>query len=441
MFILVIFLWFPRPHGACGAATIRISNLSTNTSLRYPVALLKGQVDLADGSPLVVMNESSARPSRLFRTRVLRGRFKALAELVPGNNQLKVQCAGGEMQLTLRYEPMTTPQVVRVIFVTDPGGRTEYITQKENDPQDFRAKISTAVKLLQTATAESLHDLGLGRKTFRLELDQDGEVIVHIFKTPNPASYYQAMSDDQIPYEMRRLVEPHFPTDRARNLVIMGVTGYDPVAKRALGHTAFATGNAAVFSALGMFSWPSSLQEVQDAFSDTTRVDPSRVANDSAGRSTFWGLAATTIGVMLHELAHTFAGLPHSPDGYSIMSRGFDHFNRVFTVVEPPSAQNSQPVSFRDDEVARFDRTSAGRLAYCRLFEMDARTYTNHPPPVAVVDPATANIIVSAPAGLRTAGLDRDDLSRDTAIYPEVPPQRVEYSFPQLSRLAGGDNF
>lgn len=428
------------------AAAIRITNSEPNTLRRYPVALLIGQSDAPDNTPLTVTNESSKRASRLFNTFVYAGRFKALAELVPGDNNLKLSDGQVQIGFRFRYQPMTTPYIVRVIYVTDDSGKTTYSTQKDNDPQDYRAKLSTAAKLMQTLTAESLNAQGLGRKTFRLESDDQGEVIVHTVKAPHPAAYYHGFKDTssgsvglQLYREMGALVEGQYPTQQAKNIVIMGFSGYDGTTRTQYAHTALGGGGLGVFSNLNLFSWPSSLQDVQPVFDDPTPVDPARTFDDSAFRSTLWGSAATTMGATLHEMGHTL-GLPHSPHPFSIMSRGFDRFNRVFTLREPAKDKAAPFLFFKDEEIACFERVSAQRLAYTRWFELDARTYNPAPAPAAIVD-AAGKIIITAPAGLRFLGIDREDNSRDSSIYPDAPPKRLEWSHEELTRRAGGEGF
>lgn len=429
------------------SADIRITNVAPETTLRYPVALLIGQSSAPNNASLTLTNESSKRDSREFKTFVYGGRFKALAELVPGDNNLMLATEQEQTRFLLRYTPMTTPYIVRMVYVTDESGKTDYLTQKEDDPQDYQAKLSAAAKLMQTLTAESLNAAGLGRKTFRLEFDDRGEVVIHTLKAPHAASYYHAIKDTRsddgdtrLYSEIYGLAESQLPTSQAKNIVIIGFSGYDPTTRVGFAHIARGGGGMGIFGNLNLFSWPSSLQDVQPIFYDPTPVDSSRVFDDSGFRGTLWGLAATTIGATLHEMGHTF-GLPHSPHPYSIMSRGFDRFNRVFTLAEPTKDAKSPILFFKDDEVAFFERTSAQRLAYSRWFELDKRTYTSDPPPSATPDTTSDKIIITAPAGLRFLGIDRDGRSRDSSIFPTAPPKRLEITYQELARYAGGEGF
>ena len=46
---------------------------------------------------------------------------------------------------------------------------------------------------------------------------------------------------------------------------------------------------------------------------------------------------------------HAF-GLPHCTDDLYIMTRGFDRLNRVFTLVEPRSQHNREPIVFAEKD-------------------------------------------------------------------------------------------
>jgi len=359
-------------HGPARGAepSVRVVTLPDATTLRYPVAFLRGEAAVPAGSELTVVNRSSKRPTREFRTRVHDGRFKALVELVPGANQLQFQAGAAAASLSLTYRPQTNPRRVRMVYFTDSSGDTTYQSERADDPQDYAARLDTAAKLMQTFTGERMHDLGHGRKTFNLELDAAGKVVVHTVRGPQPAAYYHAQTGNELYSEIHRWLNGNLPDPNAKNLAVMAFTRFDPATKTVKAHTALGGGNLGLFGSAGMFVWPRRLQEVQAAFSDETRVDGARTHDDSAFRSTYWGLASTTLGAVLHEMGHTF-GLPHTEDPNDIMTRGFDRFNRFFTLVEPPHARRAAPYPFPDAEVPYFSPAGSEKLAVHPYFQPD----------------------------------------------------------------------
>ncbi|HZV01887.1 MAG TPA: matrixin family metalloprotease [Planctomycetota bacterium] len=375
--------------------TLAVVNLHAGETLRHPIALLRGQN--ARGERVSVRNTSNPGPDGACEVATRDGRFKALVELVKGENALEIASGGQTERLQLRYEPATTPFVVRAIYVTAQDGKTDYLTPLENDRQDYRDKLDTALKLMQTFTAESLADAGFGRRTFRLELDEQGKVVVHVVKYPKKGDDLRAQDGDTLYRTFSPWLEESFPTGRAKNVAVMAFTGYDPVKKKATGHTALGGGGLGLFSSNGMCAWPSRIADVERAFTDTTPVDDKVLWDDSNGRSVFWGLAATTIGATLHEMGHTL-GLAHSPDPESVMSRGFDHLNRFFTVEEPPSKNARAAYAFKETEVTRWDPPFAGRLAGSPWLAADE---TSRRSPIRLVEDETGALVASSTAGIR----------------------------------------
>ncbi|NLC59485.1 MAG: hypothetical protein GX774_21825 [Armatimonadetes bacterium] len=425
-------------------APLRVLNLKPNTTLRYPVALISGEADLPHGTELVVTNAASPQPSRQFRTQVVRGRFKALIELSPGRNPVTLSAAYASLSLPLRYRPQTNPYQVRFIYFTDRAGDTAYQSERPNDPQDYAARLDTAAKLLQTFTAERMNDLGYGRKTFNLELDAAGRVVVHLLRGAHPVAYYHAADGATLWQEIGAQIRRELPAPKAKNVAIMAFSRFDPERRATLAHTALGGGDLALFGSTGLFSWPASLQDVPRAFADTTRVDATRTHDDSCFRSTYWAVAATTLGAVLHEVGHTF-GLPHSPDTYDIMSRGFDFLNRAFTLIEPPSTQRPQPFIFPDSAVPYFGPVNAPRLAASRWFQLDRKEYRDAPLPTAAIDPETGKVMITAAHGIRVLGINSLDegetRSCATTYFEEHPPKRLRYDRDDLAWQAEGKEF
>jgi len=383
---------------------IGVTNYREGETIRFPVPLIRGSVADAKITSVTVINTSSRRGTRELTGLAHKGRFKALTELLPGTNRLVIRAGKDELPLTLTYKPQTNPYVVRVIYFTGRAGKTDFQTPIPNDPRNWRGKLDTAMKLMQTFTAERLGDLGLGRATFNLELDHDGHVKVHLLKGRLAAAAYQKLTGHQLYGAIGREIARRLPHKRARNLVIPAFTRFDPKTRKVCAHTALGGGSLALFGGGDLFAWPDGLADAQKAFMNPAPVDPKKWFSDSVGRHTFWAIASTTMGAALHELGHTF-GLPHSRDAHDIMTRGHDRFNRFFTLVEPPHARRKRPYEFTDSEVACWSAVSGGALAPNRFFAMDARAWRDERRTVARFDRASGRIVIESAYGIRYVGV------------------------------------
>ena len=381
------------------AAPIAFTNYTEGTTIRYPVPLIRGTLADKGVTAVTVVNESSKRPTRTMEATARKGRFIALAELVPGPNRLVLTAGKASRRLTINYAPQTTPYVVRVFYMTDKTGDTRFQTPIADDPQDYKGKLGTAMLVMQTFTAERMNDLGYGRVTFNLELDRDGRVRVHLLRGEHDRAHYHTQSGHQLWAASARLIRRTMHDPKARNLVIPAFSWFDAKTRKTLAHTALGGGSHAFFGGANIFTWPDRLADVQKAFSDTRRIDTSRFQSDSVGRHTFWGAASTTMGAALHELGHTF-GLPHTAHPHDIMTRGHDRLNRVFTLVEPPHARRGSVREFKDSEVAMWQAASAEWLRHTRWFALDAREYDDRNGITIAADEKSGQVRITAPRGI-----------------------------------------
>lgn len=373
--------------------SITIENHEPGLLLRNPVAVLRGQ---APGETLRYRNLDLRDPDAGGESPVARGRWVAVLPLRPGDNRIELVAGGVRRQVRVGYRPMTTPYKVRVVYVTGQEGDARFETPNPAD-QDYRSRLDVAARLMQAFTAEQMRAQGYGPKTFALDLDARGRVRVETLSYPLPAAELRKKDGGELWGLFYPWLEKRFPYDRNKCLVIMGFTGYDREARKALAHTALGGGGEALFGGATIHSWPRSLREVQRVFLDDTPVDPSRMLDDSAYRGTMWGLASTTIGACLHELGHTF-GLPHIDDPLDIMSRGFDRFNRFFAPMEPTSGRNREPIFFGPEETARWTPYYAAQLNVSRWFQPDARVFRDTDPPKAEL--RDGKVLLTAPNGL-----------------------------------------
>jgi hypothetical protein len=414
-------------------AEISIANHQHKSTVRYPVVLLRGTVDV-DSKELTVRVSGVETASTVVRHG---DRFKALVELKQGRNVIDVKTEDDRHSIEIGYQPQTNPHYVRVIWMTDSEGDTTFAAPSDDVPQDYAARLRTAAQLMQTFTAERMHDLGFGRRTFRLERDSDGQIIVHTLKAPKKAEYYYGLQDGPWWSETYRWLNQEHDDPFAKNIVLAAFTRKDPETGRMKAHTALGGGNLGLFGSASVFSCPRSIPDDVGVFHDATRVDPTRVHDDSVGRSTNWGLASTTIGATLHEMGHTF-GLPHCKDRFGIMTRGFDHFNRVFTFVEPPSGRNREERVFTPKEEAYFAPISASYLQWSRWFQLDEQEPASNERPRIVIDEEAKRVTVTADSGVAWIGFWVGPDVYSHREFKDELPQKIEISFEEIGKLIDG---
>ena len=432
-------LWGAAAPGGAGD-DIAFTNYADGTVVRHVAPLVRGSLADKSITQVTLVNESSDRPSRCITGPARDGRFVVLCELVPGDNRLVLQAGSKRRTLRLTFRPQTNPRFVRVVYLTDRTGATEFQTPLSDDPQDFRGKLDTAMKVMQTFTAERMHDLGFGRVTFNLELDDKGRVVVHTLRGPLGIDEYHKMGGDQLWDHAHGLLEQVRPKLESRWLVIPAFTRWDPKTRQALAHTALGGGDLALFGGGDLFTWPDRLGDVHKAFADERRVDPDMFFSDSVGRHTFWAIASTTMGAALHEIGHTL-DLPHSRDEFCIMTRGHDYLNRVFTLVEPPHAGRPEPCAFTDDQVARWSPPSAAWLAAHRFLALDKREWKDADAPRATYDRTRNALVIDAPNGLAAIVLCQGTDSRELVAQHECSkkPVRLVLGLGELTKRRMAD--
>ncbi|MHC4641772.1 MAG: FG-GAP-like repeat-containing protein, partial [Planctomycetota bacterium] len=437
--------WYENPHPAPSPAkakkwAISLTNYKNGTTIRYPVPLIRGKLADANATLVKVINTSSNRNTRNMEGLAYEGNFKVLAELIPGDNKLIIRAGRHELALALNYKPQTNPYIVRVFYLTDKTGNTEYQTPIENDLQDYRGKLGTTMKLMQTFNAERMNEMGFGRVTFNLEFDSDGRVKVHKLHADDKAEHYYKMDGLKLWSYAGRLISRRLPHPKAKNLVIPAFTRFDPNNGKTYAHTALGGGTLALFGGGNLFTWPDNLTDAQKAFMDTRTIDTKKFFSDSVGRHTFWATASTTIGAALHELGHTF-GLPHSRHRHDIMTRGFDRFNRVFTLIEPPHARRKESYEFKESEIAFWADPSAVWLKFNRWFALDKKDFSERNKTTVTMEKDSGNILITSSHGIGGIVLaGKGNIYANFPIdYNKPPPQRVVVPLARFGRHLAGE--
>lgn len=405
---------------ALAQAKITVDNFEPGTLVRYPVVTLRGTCpdsSIATGLDWKAMSKFD----------VTDGKFVAIVELKPGLNWVLLNAGRDTVKLRIDYKPMKTPYVMRAVYIVADDEDPRYDSPIPGDRQQYREKFDTALKLLQSFTAESMNDNGYGRKTFPLELDDNGKVVVHLLKHPKKGDELRAMSGNDLWSLFYGWLEPQFPMDVNKVCALMGFSRYEAWHKVAKGHTALGGGGLGVFGTASMYTWPAALNDIIPAFSNAKTIDPNISFDDTAYRGTYWASASTTMGAMLHEMGHTL-GLPHSTDPQEIMSRGFDHLNRAYTFIEPPERGKSEPSPFAKDQVAHFSPVFAARLNWHPWFQPDGNNggkFLTALLPTITLDTDKDTVTFNAPYGCRVIGTDRDGTEPACTPYPKDPAQIV----------------
>jgi hypothetical protein len=417
----------------CAQAVVHIVNMADGETVRYPVVLLAGTADGAKTITSKVAGRETTVP-------VQNGAFKVLARLEPGRNKVDLASEAGKASIKLNYKPSTSPYRVNVVFVV-PADEEPTYDAATNGGKDYASRLATAALLMQTYTAESMNRMGFGRTTFNLELGKDGLPVVHTVRYPIGGDQLRLRDGGRLYGDLYDWIDRQFPTSTNKNLVLMGFSRFNPATGQAEAHTALGGGGMGLFGNTAQWSWPVDLNDVYRAFSDAAPVDGTKLHDDSAGRSTAWGLASTTVGAMLHEMGHTF-GLPHTGDPTSIMQRGFDRFNRMFTVVEPPTKNRKQPTTFGPDDTGRWEPRSAAQLACLRWFQPDARKFDDTAPTIKV---EKGEVVVRAQNGLGAVvflpserEVEGDEIHK--AFWSEglkSRPKEKRYSLAEIAKHAG----
>lgn len=362
---------FAFARGGFASEAIVVENYADGDVVRFPVALLRGKVESSesDGSAVVVENLSSSRKTRVMRTKTFDSRFKALVELTPGENLLSISVGASRLELTLIYRKSRNPYFVRLVYFVDSSedASFESPTEAGGFSADYCDKMRTCALLWQTATAERLRDFGYGRRSFTLEFDKNEDVVVWLQRGKRKATEYRAMSEtERFKAIYREILAGDAYSERAKYFVLVAFARRNSKDDEIEGRVALGGGVVAMLDSSLFFEWFDSLDEVEECFNDSAPIDE-RYLRDAAYRNARWALASSAVGAGLHELGHAF-GLGHSDDPNDFMSRGFDRFNRIFSVYEPPTA-SSIGGKVDENETPRWNKKSAEKLVLSRWID------------------------------------------------------------------------
>ncbi|MEI7835180.1 MAG: hypothetical protein WCK05_02065 [Planctomycetota bacterium] len=402
-FVAFSFACLMALSSGCAAAkpAIAVNSYENGETVRYPLVLLKGELADRAISEVTATNTSSKRDSRDMQGPAYQGRFKVLAELVPGENRLAIRAGAQTTDFVLHYKPQTNPYKVRAVFFTDKTGDPTYESQFKDDSQNNRDKWDASLKLMQMFTAEEMRRNGYGRKTFNLELDEDGKVIVHIAKGKGSFEEMQKIEGGAVYDPAAEAIHEQLPKGPYKNLVCVAFSRHNKQTGRASAYTALGGDDVALMGGACFYTWPTGVKNILKTFLSDVQIDKANFHADDRERYAVWATAATTVGSGLHEVGHTFT-LPHTlSHKRGIMLRGADSLNRYFSFIDPPcDTNNRQYTRFPDSEQAYWSDVSAAALAPSRWLALDDRTYTQANTISFAIDAKTGELVARSDDGL-----------------------------------------
>ena len=127
-----------------------------------------------------------------------------LPQLVPVLSWIKIIASSFRSLCTRRISHAQLTlfhfRYVRPIYIVcaNSDGRFEAPPGEESSVESARQRLAFNARILQTFTAEHMNLHGFGRKTFRLEEDDNGNVKVHVFQSKLELDEALCMSGDKL---------------------------------------------------------------------------------------------------------------------------------------------------------------------------------------------------------------------------------------------------
>lgn len=307
--------------------------------------------------------------------------FKALVHLSPGPNRLRFDFTSSKLSsgtsqpsvhstwFTINYLPLiNTPPLDLVVLLGKDSEETfdavpERAQREGNGLEAAIKKYRMAAYLWQAFTGEQMFRHNFGRRCFRLDEEwQSGslsrrdaangqmrsEAKIHVVRTDKSVAelrdlevaqqYGPATRKGELFQIAKDAVKNYFnlqPGQKRYVSVLLLDSHWDTQSQVITGHAALGSGGdnikMAIFGSHCLQSYPSSMEDIVDAFSDCTRTDTAFVGNDCGEAGSNWESAVLGIGAHLHEVGHLF-GSPHQESG--VMLRDYVRLNRTFMTRE-----------------------------------------------------------------------------------------------------------
>jgi hypothetical protein len=401
--------------------------------------------------------------------------FKALVHLEPGWNRIRLDFTSPKVSmsntsipshasfLNINYLPLNNLPPLQLAIILGSDSPATYdaapdrIQREGNGLELATKKFRMAAYLWQAFTGEQMQRHGFGRRCFRFEDAWEPGTLsyqdwgtgqfrtqakIHVIRSSKTTAeirdlniaqqYDKATKKGDLFGIAAEAVKGHFQTKPGQKLYVSCLfldTHWDPKEKTIRGHAALGGGDGdlqlGIFGSHALHSYPSSMEEVWQAFQDCTRTDTAFVANDLNESGSSWEAANIGIGAHLHETGHLF-GCPHQESG--VMLRDYVNLNRTFTCREPYSTRTKSPgqkLVLPEDE-CKWHRLDALRFRFHPCFGIPIdRGVGDGSVQVWTVDNGQGGVIATSKSGIAWVELytEGDDICHYWREWPEIENQ------------------
>src|SRR5205085_900128 len=146
------------------------------------------------------------------------------------------------VKIEVDYVPMKTPYAVRAVYLLAKDEPSDFDGPAYMDRTQWGEKLDVALKMMQAVAAESMKEAGYGRKTFPLEFDKKGKVVVNVVRTDETGANLRAMNGNALWSRFAGELEKQFPYDVNKVCGVMAFTRWDRRSQTGLAHTALGGG-------------------------------------------------------------------------------------------------------------------------------------------------------------------------------------------------------
>lgn len=338
----------------------------------------------------IIINDDCIKITQIFNKH-----FKCLVELKDGDNEIKLRYFDAEKVLKLKYEAVKTVNYdIQPIYVIPRGhdGTFQSMTSNGNSTKEALTKINLALQLVASVLGSKFIDAGseIG-KSFVLNDCQvfDSTLSVDHVRSINQFELYDALADELVKTYGKDVAKKRKFVAFISCTQFLGLTenddyNYVNIKSKTLANPALGTGFLALLGSGSFYSWPSKIDEVQDAFLNKSIVDTRFLLDDSNYRKTYGGNFATSLGSLIHEIGHIF-DLGHTQTGF--MGNDFDYVNRFFitenyteimpkrTVSNCQQAPTSSSVNVHSTKLTKISRNGGDYLEKYRQQKNNDMTF------------------------------------------------------------------